>query len=124
MSVAIVMGSDSDLDIVSKAFGVLDDFGVSYTKNVFSAHRTPDKVLELIKSSEENGVEVLTLTEHVTLLPFEEEGHDDEDEHEHEEEEEVFEMIETFTEDEEKPKEEKTTSELLQEGFKQEQSDQ
>ena len=58
MSVAIVMGSDSDLDIVSKAFGVLDDFGVSYTKNVFSAHRTPDKVLELIKSSEENGVEV------------------------------------------------------------------
>ena len=37
MSVAIVMGSDSDLDIVSKAFGVLDDFGVSYTKNVFSA---------------------------------------------------------------------------------------
>ena len=58
MSVAIVMGSDSDLDIVSKFFGVLDDFGVSYTKNVFSAHRTPDKVLELIKSSEENGVEV------------------------------------------------------------------
>ena len=58
MSVAIVMGSDSDLDIVSKAFGVLDDFGVSYTKNVFSAHRTPDKVLELIKSSEENGVDV------------------------------------------------------------------
>ena len=58
MSVAIVMGSDSDLDIVSKAFDVLDDFHVSYTKNVFSAHRTPDKVLELIKKSEDNGVQV------------------------------------------------------------------
>ena len=58
MSVAIVMGSDSDLDIVSKAFSVLEDFGVPYTKNVFSAHRTPDKVLELISSSENNGVKV------------------------------------------------------------------
>ena len=44
-------------------------------------------------------------------------------EEENEEEEEVFEMIETFTEEKEKPKEEKTTSELLQEGFKEEQED-
>ncbi len=37
MSVAILMGSDSDLDIVSKAFDVLDTFDVKYTKNVLSA---------------------------------------------------------------------------------------
>ena len=40
MSVAILMGSDSDLDVVSKAFDVLDSFDVKYTKNVLSAHRT------------------------------------------------------------------------------------
>ena len=41
MSVAILMGSDSDLDVVSKAFDVLDSFDVKYSKNVLSAHRTP-----------------------------------------------------------------------------------
>lgn len=58
MSVAILMGSDSDLDTVSKAFNVLDNFGVKYTKNVLSAHRTPDEVLHLVSNAENKGIKV------------------------------------------------------------------
>ena len=52
------MGSDSDLPVVEASFSILDDFGVKYTKNVMSAHRTPHDVMELIKNSEENGCKV------------------------------------------------------------------
>ena len=58
IQVAIIMGSDSDLPVVEAAFPILDSFGVSYTKNVMSAHRTPHDVMNLIKKSEENGCKV------------------------------------------------------------------
>ena len=58
VQVAIIMGSDSDLPIVEASFAVLDDFGVNYTKNVMSAHRTPHDVMQLIKNSEDNGCQV------------------------------------------------------------------
>ena len=56
--VAIIMGSDSDLPIVEASFTILDSFGVNYTKNVMSAHRTPHEVIELIKTLEKNGCKV------------------------------------------------------------------
>ena len=56
--VAIIMGSDSDLPIVEAAFSILDSFGIKFTKNVMSAHRTPHDVMELIKNSEQNGCKV------------------------------------------------------------------
>ena len=56
--VAIIMGSDSDLPIVEAVFSILDSFGVNYTKNVMSAHRTPHDVIEFIKNSENNGCKV------------------------------------------------------------------
>ena len=56
--VAIIMGSDSDLPVVEAAFPILESFGVNFTKNVMSAHRTPHEVMELIKSSEDNGCKV------------------------------------------------------------------
>ena len=58
VQVAIIMGSDSDLPIVEASFAVLDDFGINYTKNVMSAHRTPHDVMQLIKNSEDNGCQV------------------------------------------------------------------
>ena len=58
VQVAIIMGSDSDRPVVEACFSILDDFGVKYTKNVMSAHRTPHDVMELIKTSEENGCKV------------------------------------------------------------------
>ena len=40
--VAIVMGSDSDLDVMSKAAEVLEEFGIDYEMTIISAHRMPD----------------------------------------------------------------------------------
>ena len=45
--VAIIMGSDSDLAVVSKAFDKLDEYGVPYEVHVFSAHRTPEETGKL-----------------------------------------------------------------------------
>ena len=39
--VGIIMGSDSDLPVVKKATGVLDELGIPYEAHVYSAHRTP-----------------------------------------------------------------------------------
>ena len=40
IEVAVIMGSDSDLPVVEAIFPILDSFGVKFTKNVMSAHRT------------------------------------------------------------------------------------
>ena len=56
--IAILMGSDSDWPLVKKAVDVLKDFGIGFDVKVLSAHRTPGKVREHIKSWEENGVKV------------------------------------------------------------------
>ena len=58
IDVAIIMGSDSDLPVVEAIFPILDSFGVKFTKNVMSAHRTPQDVMELIRNSEKNGCKV------------------------------------------------------------------
>ena len=50
IEVAVIMGSDSDLPVVEAIFPILDSFGVKFTKNVMSAHRTPHEVMNLIKT--------------------------------------------------------------------------
>ena len=57
--VGIVMGSDSDLPVVEKAFAMLDDLKVPYEVHVFSAHRTPDSASEFASGARENGFGVL-----------------------------------------------------------------
>ncbi len=57
--VSIVMGSDSDMPVMSKAAEVLDAFGVSYEMRIISAHREPDTFFEYAKTAEERGVEVI-----------------------------------------------------------------
>lgn len=57
--VLIVMGSDSDLAVMEKTAEVLDGFKIPYKMTVSSAHRTPDRTLKLIKSSEQSGVEII-----------------------------------------------------------------
>ena len=56
MKVAIIMGSTSDLDIMSQAINVLEGFGVEVVKRVISAHRTPDLMCEFAKSAKANGI--------------------------------------------------------------------
>ena len=53
------MGSTSDLDIMSQAINLLEDFGVEVVKRVISAHRTPDLMCEFAKSAKENGIGVI-----------------------------------------------------------------
>jgi len=57
--VAIVMGSDSDWPTMSPAAQALEDCGVTYSKDVVSAHRTPDEMLAFAKSAAQNGFKVI-----------------------------------------------------------------
>jgi len=56
--VAIFIGSDSDQEVIREAEAVLDDFGISYTLEVTSAHRSPERTLRLIRRAEEQGAAV------------------------------------------------------------------
>lgn len=57
--VGIVMGSDSDLPIMSKAAEILDQFGIDYDMTVISAHRMPDIFFDYAKSAESKGYKVI-----------------------------------------------------------------
>ncbi len=57
--VAIVMGSDSDLEKMQPAADVLDDFGVPYEVRIISAHRTPEVAHEFATTAADRGVEVI-----------------------------------------------------------------
>ena len=57
--VAIVMGSDSDLEVMSQARDVLRDLGISCYVSVVSAHRTPQRLFEFAQSAEEKGFSVI-----------------------------------------------------------------
>ncbi len=59
MKVAIIMGSTSDLDVMSGAFGMLEDFGIEYEKRVISAHRTPELMFEYTKALKDRGFGVV-----------------------------------------------------------------
>lgn len=59
MKVGIIMGSTSDLEIMSSAFAVLDEFGVPYEKKVISAHRAPELLSEYATSARERGLSVI-----------------------------------------------------------------
>ncbi len=57
--VGIVMGSDSDMPVMSKVADVLEKLGVSYEMKILSAHRAPDEFFEYAKSAEEKGYKVI-----------------------------------------------------------------
>jgi phosphoribosylaminoimidazole carboxylase PurE protein len=57
--VSIVMGSDSDLEIMREAGKALDDFGIAYEIDVTSAHRSPDRSADFAKKAAKRGVKVI-----------------------------------------------------------------
>ena len=59
MSVAIVMGSDSDWKILEQAQTLLAEFGIKPEVEVLSAHRTPDAMLEWSNQAASRGVQVI-----------------------------------------------------------------
>jgi 5-(carboxyamino)imidazole ribonucleotide mutase len=56
--VCIIMGSDSDAEVMSQACAALDDAGVAYEMSVASAHRSPQRTREIITAAERNGAAV------------------------------------------------------------------
>jgi phosphoribosylaminoimidazole carboxylase PurE protein len=57
--VGILMGSDSDLEIMSEAEKRLDYFGIAYETRIMSAHRTPEKAAKYAQTAEQRGLEVI-----------------------------------------------------------------
>ena len=57
--VGIVMGSDSDLPVMSKAADVLEKLGVDFEMKIISAHREPDVFFEYARSAEAKGFRVI-----------------------------------------------------------------
>ena len=57
--VGIIMGSQSDLKVMSEAAKVLDELKVDYELTIVSAHRTPHRMLEYAESARANGLKVI-----------------------------------------------------------------
>ncbi len=57
--VSIVMGSDSDLEVMREAGKALEDFGIAYEIDVTSAHRSPDRTAEYAREAAGRGIRVI-----------------------------------------------------------------
>jgi 5-(carboxyamino)imidazole ribonucleotide mutase len=57
--VAVIMGSTSDWNVMKEACMVLEDFNVEYSRDVVSAHRTPERLVEYAKNAKKKGIEVI-----------------------------------------------------------------
>src|SRR5258706_15028277 len=57
--VAIVMGSDSDLEIMREAARMLEEFGVAYEVDIASAHRSPARTAEFARAAAGRGLRVI-----------------------------------------------------------------
>ena len=57
--VLIIMGSDSDAEVMAQAAAALDELGVPYEFTVASAHRSPDRAKQIVTEAEANGAAVM-----------------------------------------------------------------
>ncbi|MGA2361658.1 MAG: 5-(carboxyamino)imidazole ribonucleotide mutase [Candidatus Aminicenantales bacterium] len=58
MNVMILLGSESDFEVIEEALKLLKEFRVPYRLEVTSAHRSPERTLRLVKEAEAGGAEV------------------------------------------------------------------
>lgn len=58
-TVGIIMGSDSDLEVMQEAAKVLSAFQVDYEMTVVSAHRTPERMMDYGKTARARGIKVI-----------------------------------------------------------------
>lgn len=59
MLVGILMGSESDREVMKHTSDILKDLDIAFEVNIMSAHRTPDKVREYSSTASERGLKVL-----------------------------------------------------------------
>lgn len=57
--VGIIMGSKSDLPIMSEAAGILESFGIAFEMTIVSAHRTPERAFKYASTAKERGLMVI-----------------------------------------------------------------
>jgi len=57
--VGIVMGSDSDLEVMAEAAKILEEFNVSYEITVASAHRSPEIVHQYVENTKKCGIKII-----------------------------------------------------------------
>ena len=57
--VGVVMGSNSDWEVMKNACQQLDDFGIAYEAKVVSAHRTPDLLYQYAEQARERGLKCI-----------------------------------------------------------------
>ena len=57
--VGIVMGSDSDLKVMSSAASMLEELGIDYEMTIISAHREADVLIDWTKTAKERGLKVI-----------------------------------------------------------------
>ena len=57
--IGIIMGSESDMHVMTPAAEMLDKFGISYEVKIVSAHRTPKKMFEYATSAKGRGLKVI-----------------------------------------------------------------
>lgn len=57
--IGIVMGSESDLNVMKRAAEILDELGVNYEMTIVSAHRTPGRLFEYARTAQNRGLEVI-----------------------------------------------------------------
>ena len=57
--IGIIMGSDSDLNVMGDAARLLEEFDVDYEMTVVSAHRTPERMLEYARSARGRGLKII-----------------------------------------------------------------
>ena len=59
MFVGIIMGSDSDYEVMAEVAQVMKDLDIAYDIQIVSAHRTPDKMFEYARTAKERGVTII-----------------------------------------------------------------
>lgn len=57
--IGIIMGSTSDLRVMTDAADILDELGVAYELTIVSAHRTPERLFEYAKSAKGKGLKAI-----------------------------------------------------------------
>ena len=59
VQVGVIMGSISDWETMKHACDVLEELGITYKKDVISAHRTPDEMFAYAKSARDRGLKII-----------------------------------------------------------------
>jgi 5-(carboxyamino)imidazole ribonucleotide mutase len=57
--VSIIMGSDSDMNIMEEAVHIIKSFNISYEVDIVSAHRTPEKLYSFANNAHSRGIKVI-----------------------------------------------------------------